>query len=149
MKATAHIGVSALAAAAAYEITASGPIAVSLFISGVLIDLDHLPDYLLLAKEKFSFRSFFSWYHDRKWQKIYIVFHSYELMALLVMASFWLRNGAFIGMTSGCLLHMVMDQIGNIRMKPGERLSPWFYFFLHRCQAGFEKKNLTVDNPSE
>lgn len=145
MKLTAHIGISTVAAASVYTITGSQRLSLSLLLSGIFIDLDHVVDYVLLSEERFTRKNFFSWYDERRWNKIYIIFHSYELLAIFLLMTFWFRNDIMIGVAIGCSLHLLADQIGNVSMRLSERFSLWFYFFSYRYHTGFEKKNFLVN----
>lgn len=144
MKATAHIGISAVAAVSAYKMTGSPSLSISLFLSGIFIDLDHLADYILLSREQFSLSRFFSWYEENRWQKVFLVFHSLELLTILIIAAFLLKNDIVTGIAIGCTLHLVSDQVGLMTRKLGKRVSPWFYFFTYRYAVGFEKSRFLV-----
>ncbi len=142
MKMASHVVASTIAGTAVYGLTGSTPMAVSLLLSGVLIDLDHLVDYFALSGEKFSLSRFFSWFYEKKWKRIYVILHSYEFYILLVLGAYWSENDLLLGATMGVGLHMVMDQIGNRQIMKDTRLSPWFYFLAFRYRAHFEKKRL-------
>ena len=144
MKTTRHIAASAVAGAAAYKITGSPQLASALFLGGVLIDLDHVLDYLILSKEKPSLRNFFSWFNDIRWRRIYVVFHSYEFYMLFLLLACWLRNDILTGLAVGIGLHFAMDQFGISRPINGIRLSWRFYFLAFRCASGFELKKMQV-----
>ncbi|MFA6412855.1 MAG: hypothetical protein WCW53_09160 [Syntrophales bacterium] len=140
MKASTHVGISAVAAISAYKLTGSQPMSISLFLSGIFIDLDHVLDFILLSKERFSISNFFSWCNDLRWQKAFIVFHSYELITIFALMSFLLANDILIGITIGCVLHLLADQISIMTLERTEGVSPWLYFFSYRYSVGFEKK---------
>ncbi len=143
MKLTAHVAISTAAAVAVYKITGLKMLSLSFFLSGIFIDLDHLLDYVLLSRERFSIRNFFSWYEERRWKKIYIIFHSYELLAGLLLAAVLARNEVLTGIAAGCSLHLLADQIGNPGAVPRVRLSPWFYSLSYRYFQRFEKEKLS------
>jgi membrane-bound metal-dependent hydrolase YbcI (DUF457 family) len=136
MKVTKHIGISTIAAISAYKLIGSQSMSIALFLSGILIDLDHVFDYILLSKEGFSIGNFFSWYDEGKWQKVFLFFHSYELITILAFVTFVRANEVLIGITAGCVLHLLADQIAVM----GRGFSPWFYFISYRYSVGFEKK---------
>ncbi len=147
MKPSAHVAISASAAAAAYGMTGSGTIGFSLFLGGVFIDLDHVSDYVLMAREKFSISNFFAWFYEHKWTKIYLPLHSYELIAVLIAAAAWLGNDWLIGLSAGFAIHLISDQIGNRRQPYGTKMVPLFYFLSYRFTAGFLKANLLAPDP--
>jgi len=142
MKMTRHIAASAAAGAAVYTITGSEPMAAALFLGGVFVDIDHLYDYLVLSGERFSLKAFFSWFNDVRWERIYVLFHSYELYTLLVLFAFWLRNDILTGLAAGIGIHFIMDQIAVLKPINGVRLSRLFYFLSFRCTSNFERKKM-------
>lgn len=131
MRTTAHICASSAAGGAAYALTGSAELSVYCLLSGVLLDLDHLADFFLLAGEPFTFKGFFSWCHDMRWKKIYLVLHSYELYLLLLLAAWLFPSRALTGFLLGMGLHLLMDQAGN------KALHKWFYFLIFRYRSGF------------
>lgn len=139
MKPTAHIYASAAAGGAVYGMTGSLETAVSCLLSGVFLDVDHLLDYYLLAGGRFSFKDFFSWCNDLRWKKIYLVFHSYELYVLLLLAAWLFPGRALTGALLGMGLHLLMDQAGNTV------LNKWFYFMTFRYRSGFASSALVAD----
>ena len=138
MKTTAHIYASAAAGGAAYALTGSPAMAVSCLLSGVLLDVDHLLDYWLLSDEPFTVKGFFSWCHEQRWKKIYLVLHSYELYLLLLLAASLFPGRVFAGVLLGTGLHLLMDQLGN------KALNKWFYFMTFRYRSGFASGALTT-----
>lgn len=138
MKTTAHIYASSAAGGAAYALTGSAELSVSCLLSGVLLDVDHLADFFLLAEEPFTFKGFFSWCHDMRWKKIYLVLHSYELYLLLLLAAPLFPGRALTGVLLGMGLHLLMDQAGNTA------LHKWFYFMTFRYRSGFASSVLAI-----
>lgn len=148
MKLTVHLGISAVAAVSAYNITSSHPLSITLFLSGIFMDLDHLFDYMLLSKEEFSIRNLTLWYSEKRWNnKIYIIFHSYELLMVLLLLTFLLRNNILIGLAIGSSLHLFADEIDNMHQEFDKRFSKGYYFFSYRWIVGFEGKNLLIHKP--
>jgi hypothetical protein len=142
MKTTSHIVASAVAGAAAYKITGTAQTAAALFLGGVLIDLDHVLDYLVLAKEKHTVRNFFSWFNDIRWKRIVVVFHSYEFYAFFLLIALLFPNDILTGLAIGIGLHLIMDQFGNTQPINGIRLSWRFYFLAFRYASGFELQKM-------
>lgn len=137
MKASAHVYASAAAGGAACWLTGSAAAGAACLLGGVLLDLDHLPDFLLDSEEPFTVKNFLSWCYDLKWKKVYLLLHSYELYALLALSGFFFRSPAFYGFLLGMGLHLLMDQAGN------RFLNKWFYFFVFRYRSGFAFDALT------
>ncbi len=115
--------------------------AIGCFAVGVFIDLDHFHDYFMYSRFRaVSLKQFFDVCHNMKLSKIYLVFHSYEIILLLFLAGFltgW--NDLTIGMTTGFILHLVLDELTN---KKKYACKPLFYFFTYRLIKGFRKELL-------
>ena len=140
MKPAVHLYTSAIMATALYAHSHSIPESASCFASGVLIDLDHVVDFFLFSGEKFSPGNFVSWC-EKRWQKIALLIHSYELLVLLFVAAFYLDHAVLRGIFWGAGLHLLLDQVANPKV---HRLSPWFYFLGFRIAAGFRKEKMQV-----
>lgn len=97
MKASIHVSTSAMLAAALYVYSGSVPMAASCLASGVLIDLDHVVDFHLFSGERFSIANFFSWCNECRWQRITLIFHSYELFGILCAVAYYLDNAVLRG----------------------------------------------------
>jgi len=76
-----------------------------------------------------------------KLSKIYLVLHSYEIIPILFLAGHFTGwNELTIGMTTGFILHLVLDELTN---KKKYVCKPLFYFFTYRLIKGFRKELLT------
>lgn len=110
-----------------------GCAAVSL-AAGVLIDLDHAIDYYASYGFTWKAKDIYDVCHKLKLKKLYLVLHSYELMALLwilicvfSLSNFW--KALAIGLTQ----HIIFDQITN----PVNTLG---YFTTYRMIKGFKRE---------
>ncbi len=139
MRVSTHIYTSAVVATALYAYSHSIWEAAICFTSGILIDLDHTIDFHLFSGEKFSIANFFSWYHENRWQKIVLIFHSYELFGLVYAAAYYLDSEVLRAVIWGTGVHLLLDQIGN---KKANHLSPWFYFMSYRIAVRFRREKL-------
>ena len=144
MKTSGHISTSAMLAAALYAYSRSVPEAASCFVSGVLIDLDHVVDFHLFSGERFSLANFFSWYSENRWRRLTLIFHSYELFGILCAVAYYLDNAVLRGIVWGAGLHLLLDQLVNTRTS---RLSPWFYLLGYRIAMGFRRDKLQSSLP--
>lgn len=85
-----------------------------IFLSSVLIDIDHYFIYAFRKKDKNFFRSY-KWHVNLKYNKKELeentpfphFFHSFEFFVLLVILSFY--NLIFIYITIGFLFHSLLD----------------------------------------
>lgn len=137
-----HAFASAIAGGALYTLTKSEHLAISCFLSGVLIDLDHLLDFFIFSKAKFSVKALFLYYREIKIDKLLLVFHSYELYAILLFAGYFIKNDIYIGILIGMGLHLILDQLGNRHLLNKSKSSAWFYFISYRYRLGFKKGKL-------
>lgn len=115
--------------------------AIGCFTVGVFIDLDHFHDYFMHSRSRaINLKQFFDVCHNMKLSKLYLVFHSYEIIPLLFLAGVltgW--NGLTIGMTTGFILHLLLDELINKKKYAGK---PLFYFFTYRLIKGFRRELL-------
>ena len=136
MKLKHHITASIIISALLLAISKSWIIFTSSLISGVLIDIDHILDYLWEFRKPFIIKEFIDLNYQRKTLFLMIVFHSWELLALLSICAFLMSwNPWTVGVTIGFAQHIVLDQIFN---KPN-RLA---YFFLWRLKNGFSRDSV-------
>lgn len=134
MKPAYHIASSAVVSGALYFIYRSWQLSLSCFLSGVLIDVDHIFDYVRAAGLRFRFKDFVNAVYTNTKIRWMVVFHSWELIFLLLVAA-WLTqwNPWFTGILIGFGHHIVLDTI-YIR----ERC--WTYSFIWRWKNNFEFK---------
>ena len=138
-----HVVVSASVGAVTYAVTGSPVVASASFLSGILIDLDHVVDFIFLSGEKLTVKNFFSWCLEARWQRICLVLHSYEIYALLVAVYFYSGGEIFKGILIGMGTHLLQDQIGNIFFSSNDyQVSKFFYFMWYRVKVGFRKEFL-------
>lgn len=144
MKTSVHVSTSAVLAAAIYAYSRSVPEAASCLVSGVLIDLDHVVDFHIFSGERFSLTNFFSWCNESRWQRLTVIFHSYELLGILCAVAYYMDSAVLRGIVCGAGLHLLLDQLGNLRIF---RLSPWFYLLGYRIVMGFRRDKLQLSLP--
>jgi hypothetical protein len=135
MQAKYHIVLSGVFSTIVYVVTKSPVTAVASFISGILIDLDHIPDYLLYKKENISIRKFFAACNENKLEKLFLILHSYEVLLLLALSAWVTRNAFIIGSVSGMTMHLIADI-------PANKLMPKAYFLMYRMKHGFRQEEL-------
>ena len=145
MKLQYHIAISAPVSLGLYLYFKSLAAAVGCFMAGVFVDLDHLPDYLVYCGFKLTgLKEFFQACHSIKLSKLYLVLHSYEIIPILILIGHYTNwNNLTVGIFTGFVLHLTLDQFSN-RMKYACR--PLFYFFTYRLIKGF-RKELLVNRP--
>tara|TARA_Y100000294_G_scaffold33395_1_gene28793 strand:+ start:114 stop:572 length:459 start_codon:yes stop_codon:yes gene_type:complete len=146
MKISTHLYTSTLLSGGLYAVTRSPQIALSCFLSGIFIDIDHVFDFLIFSGEKFSIKNMISWCNESRWEKIVLIFHSYEVLIFLSFIMYYFPGNILMGILLGGGLHLVLDQIGNCFFGKQLRASPWFYFLTFRVFSGFRKEKLLRQN---
>ena len=146
MKIRTHFYTSTLLSGGLYAATRSPQIAVSCFLSGIFIDIDHVFDFLVFSGEKFSFKNMLSWCIEGRWNKIVLIFHSYEILIFLSFIIYYFPDNILVGILLGSGLHLILDQIGNYSFNKYHKLSIWFYFLTFRIFSGFRKEKLIRSN---
>jgi hypothetical protein len=148
MKAKHHFWSSLAAGGALYWATGSGAAFVGAMLGGFFIDSDHVVDQLWsISKAKNPDSSQFSdsarlriadLWKRRKLVRLPLIFHSYELLALLIAVAVWLHTPFMIGLSSGYALHIALDLIRHYH----EFRSPFFYLILFRLSHRFRRDRL-------
>ena len=105
------------------------------FLSGIFIDLDHHLDYLLIKKElPLSYSKLVHFFNDDDHSKLYLIFHSYELLAILWISIFAFHlNSVWLGVAVGFTTHIMCDEVVN-------PLRPLSYFLTYRVKHNFSRK---------
>ena len=136
MKPTAHLAASAVASTSLYFFTKSMPIAGASLIAGFLVDIDHLIDYFREYGFRTDIREFLRIFYETRFRKLYLVFHSWELIFTLLLLA-WLsgRNEVLFGLSAGVLQHLILDQFAN-------GVTPWGYFFTYRVIKRFSMREI-------
>jgi len=107
------------------------------FLSGILIDIDHHFDLWLYEKKiLFHIKHIYYFCEKEKKGKLYLIFHSYELLALFWLGLIWFPlNVLWWGLAVGLTVHLVLDQMCNT-------VTPFTYFLWYRIKKGFMKEAL-------
>lgn len=143
MKATGHI-ISALPLGAAlYLATKSPACALVGCAAAVLVDTDHLLDYLIITKRLDTPRKIMESYKTLQiLHKNYFLFHAWEWAALLLLLLALFPLLLLASFVAGYLTHMIIDQIYNTQFLGKFNLKNLFYFFLYRLKYGFDVPSL-------
>jgi hypothetical protein len=130
-----HIAVSLMISGILYTLFRSWGMALSSLLSGILIDLDHVIDYLIEYDTRFNLKRFFYFCLQEKTRhKCYFVLHGWEWL-FLWGAIGWAADWPLwsIGLLIGYGHHMILDATGN---KP----SRWGYLLIWRWKKNFDFK---------
>ena len=137
MTPTQHVVASGTTTAIFYFVHPSWSAAAICFLSGIFIDLDHVLDLFIYKKRiLLSVRDLFDFCGREKGGRLHLIFHSYELLALLWVAIFYFHlNINWLALAVGLSVHLILDQIFN-------PMKPLAYFLWFRIKCGFTKKAL-------
>jgi len=128
-----HVAASGIVSVVFLSLSKSVAGAVACFFSGILIDLDHALDFVVLRKKMFrSVQELKDFCLDKK-GKIYLFLHSYELF--FVLWALAIGSGVspvYLGILYGMSTHLLLDQVTNT-------IYPLTYFFYYRSRLGFSK----------
>ena len=109
-------------------------------VTGILIDIDHIVDYLIAHGLRIDIKDFFKFFYEERYRKITLILHGWEWLLILGLAA-WLTDwnlwitGALIGWGQ----HMVFDKIINISNFRS-------YSLIWRWHRGFNPDKLLLKN---
>lgn len=137
MRTLGHIITSAGVGLATYHRYRHPGAAVASFLVGWLIDLDHVVDYVKAHGWKPNWELFNEAKHEHYSGKLYLLLHSYELIALFfLLFRHPERHPYRVGITLSLLTHLLLDQKCNPSRRAGT------YFLTHRIRKRFDVKHL-------
>ena len=101
-------------------------------VGGILIDLDHLPDYWREKGFTLSLAKLNGHFSGRDPVRLFLVLHGWEFCALLfaLWAAFGLPSWT-AALAAGWFFHLCLDHRYNL-------LQPWAYWFFARFRIGFK-----------
>lgn len=151
MKAKHHFWSSLAAGGALYWATGSSAALAGAMLGGFAIDADHVVDqWWSVRKAAASAKSAdeaatvsgTSWvhryFHRRKLLRLPLIFHSYELLVLLIVLTTQTGTPFLVGLLSGYALHLALD----LARHHHEFVSPMFYSLSYRLTQGFQRERL-------
>lgn len=140
MKPATHAVISLGVSALLLTWTKSWAATLACFLSGIFIDIDHHLDYCLVrGKFPFFYRELQDYCLTARNGKLYLIFHSYELLLIFwIILTHYRLDGIWIGIAIGMSVHLFCDQWSN-------PLKPLAYFITYRIKHGFEAKRLLVE----
>ena len=144
MRTSGHIVVSASVAIFTYATFGELAPAITSFLVGTLIDLDHIIDYVYAHGKKWDWKKVNGAHHEKVSGKLYVPLHSYELLLVFFLLTLnpdltpWR-----VGITLSVLAHFLCDQFCN----PGRKFST--YFLIHRIIHKFDTKKVLKENPKK
>jgi hypothetical protein len=137
MKPTGHAIASGVIGFFVWLYFKSIPAAIVSFLAGTLIDFDHFFDYYVNHHFTLSIRKVYAASSETDFPRLYLLFHSYELVLIL-----WASIGIFSlgifwkALAIGLTQHIILDQMTNPVTLPA-------YFIIYRIVKGFKKEYVT------
>lgn len=156
MKAKHHFWSSLAAGGALYWATGSSAALAGSMVGGFLIDADHIIDQLWSIRHGAPLRRkraaedvgnstrpstprrLANLLRPRKLVRLPLLFHSYELLAMIAVLTLGLRTPFLIGLLFGYVLHLALDMIRHHH----EFRSPLFYLLSYRLTQRFRRDQL-------
>ncbi|MFH1759776.1 MAG: hypothetical protein ABIA63_01620 [bacterium] len=136
-----HLAASIGISGCVYAASSSISLAAIQACCGILIDIDHVLEYIIRNKTKLSFKEFYTAPAHIVYKRVFFFFHSYELSLLAGMIIGYLyapSNGAMVFL--GLFQHLLFDQWKN----PAKPLS---YFIIWRLYNGFKTDIVFTKHP--
>jgi hypothetical protein len=141
-----HLVTTMAACAATAGATGSWPLTAAVAVGGVLIDVDHAVDYVLVERQRdLRPSAFLRYYVEGRIRRAVLVLHSYELFALLIALALATHSVWLGGYLVGALMHLGLDIIFNGRQTPYSIVA--FYSFTYRLAHGFDAARLLGPTP--
>ena len=132
-----HLVTTAAACAAVAYTTGSAALTAAVATGGFLIDVDHAIDYVLFERQRdLRPAAFLDYYVTGRLRYAVLVFHSYELFALLALIAWWRDVPLLSAYLVGALMHLVLDIVFNGRITPYSIGA--FYSFTYRLVHRFD-----------
>jgi len=140
MKPVNHLVISGIVASIFYIYFKSAVYSFVCFLSGIIIDVDHILDYYLHYRTfSAGLKHFYNTCIETEIDKLHLILHSYELIFILwILVFMFPKDLLLIAVSVGLTQHMLADQLGN-------KVDKLAYFFIFRLQKGFRKEHLFIN----
>ena len=132
MKPTSHIVISFSVSTILYLTFGSYLMAVSSFLFGIFMDIDHFIEYFYDFGFSLNIKRFFDLCtKDYVFKKTFLFLHSWELFLIYSLIVFISPASEILfGVFIGYAFHLVFDQLGNLS-------KPLSYSFIYRWKNDF------------
>lgn len=143
MRLSAHIVLTIPIVVVFYAITKSLNGTIGVFISGILIDVDHFLEFWHDCRFNLDIGKFFEFGNRGIHTRHFILLHSYELLLLFFIAAQRLPHPYFFwGMAVGVGYHIFLDYINIIRQFRYKWYSFVLFSFLFRLFFVFKRDKI-------
>ena len=113
-------------------------------IASIMVDFDHVVDYIITRGRISSLREMIKTYEDFGVHKNYLLLHSWEVIfPLSIYLLFYpctLLNYLFVGY----VFHVILDQIYNVWFLGEDNVKIPYYSFIFRMWNNFDVKPLRI-----
>jgi len=140
-----HVAASIPLAGGVYALTGSSEMAAGVIAGGILIDTDHFMEFWHDNGFSLDIKNFFVYGNSGKCTRLFIIFHSFELLLLMGLFADWTPFSGFLyGLIIGAIPHILMDYINLVRRLNYRWYSLALYFFIFRLLKRFDRKAIDV-----
>jgi len=130
-----HAAASFIISIAVYAYFKSFACAAASFLTGVFLDVDHLLDCYINYGPQFKLEDLSRYCAEIRFKKLTLIFHSYELAALLWVFIFVFSLGdIWVAAAIGVTQHLIFDRLFN------DKIGKLGYFFTFRLINRFAKE---------
>lgn len=134
------MAVSLVIGAAVYLYFKSLACGIASFLTGVFLDVDHFIDCYINYGLMFDLRNFYSYCMQTKFDRLTLLFHSYELVIILWVAIFvFTLDDIWKAVAIGVTQHIIIDHFVNTRKRGFRKRG---YFLIFRLINRFKKDRL-------
>ena len=109
MRIREHIAVSAVFSCGLLVITRSWAMFAVSFLSGVLVDVDHVLDYVRQHPSRYDIVHFFRTCEEYRLKKVYLWLHSIEFLLPIGIAAYFTQSVYLTGFSLGLAQHLIFD----------------------------------------
>ena len=123
-------------AVGAYAVSDSAGLGLLSAMASILLDVDHVPEYLVWRGSCASPGDFFRTNRQHATPLVFYPLHGWEGVILSGLLLLWLPGPAWaLAVWAGWAYHLLWDQISN-------PVGPLFYFVGFRARLGFRRERL-------
>ncbi|OGS46256.1 MAG: hypothetical protein A2539_02695 [Elusimicrobia bacterium RIFOXYD2_FULL_34_15] len=131
MKLGSHIIISTSLSVFLYFISKLYILALSSFIIGIFMDLDHFFEYFYHCGLELNIKKFFDLAEQYAYKKTFLLLHSWELLFIFsIIILVTSANEILLGIYVAYTIHLLFDQFGNLSR-------PLSYSFIYRWKNKF------------
>lgn len=137
---------STIYAGGVYSITGSFELALAGFLSGTIIDVDHIIEYWNDKGFDLNVTCFFAYCKSGKNSYFFIILHSFELIAIIFLISA-IMNSLYVGIViaGGILLHLFLDYFNIIATLSYKYCSIIIFSFIYRMSKNFKREIIDAE----